>query len=99
MRDVPQRWQSWRLSLVPASTPTGLPPAIRFRANMTSPEQPPTAAESDPTDFRRELPNASGIRLGLVAHIGTLIAAGQYDTPERWALAEELMFRRMEESR
>ena len=99
MRDVPQRWQSWRLRLVPASTPTELPPAIRFRATMISPEQPPTAAESDSTDFRREIPDTSGIRLGLVTHIKTLIAAGLYDTPERWALAEELMFRRMEESR
>ncbi len=99
MRDVPQRWQSWRLRLVPAARPTELPPAIRFRANMISPEHTTTAAESDATDFRREIPDASGIRLGLVTHIRMLIAAGQYDTPERWALAEELMFRRMEESR
>ena len=26
-------------------------------------------------------------------------AAGQYDTPERWAMAEEFLFRRTEESR
>ncbi len=54
---------------------------------------------SGPTDFRREEPDAQGVRRGLVAHIRTLIAAGHYDTPERWALAEEMLFRRLEDAR
>jgi len=56
-------------------------------------------AQTAPIDFRDEAPDASGIRRGLVAHIRELIAAGQYDTPERWALAEEFLFRRTDESR
>lgn len=62
---------------------------------------PTTSAPALPTpaDFRNEAPDAHGIRRGMVAHIRELIAAGHYDTPERWALAEELMFRRTEESR
>ena len=62
---------------------------------------PTTLSPNDPgpTDFRSEAPDAHGIRRGMVAHIRELIAAGQYDTPERWALAEEFLFRRTEESR
>ncbi len=60
---------------------------------------PDTSAEREPTDYRNEAPDAQGIRRGFVAHIQRLIAAGHYDTSERWALAEELMFRRLEETR
>ena len=34
-----------------------------------------------------------GIRWELVNRMKALIAAGQLDTPERWALAEEFLFR------
>ena len=98
MRDVPSRWQSWRIRLAPLPTPTALPPALRLRATMIDPKTSAPAVPT-PADFRNEVPDAQGIRRGMVAHIRELIAAGHYDTPERWALAEELMFRRMEESR
>ena len=92
MRDVPSHWLSWRIGPVPLPTPNRLPPAFRFRATMID---PPTNAPSGPApaDYRDELPDATGIRRGLVAHVRELIAAGRYDTPERWALAEEMMFR------
>ena len=98
MRDVPERWLSWRVRLASPPAPTELPPAVRHRATMIDPT---TLSPDDrgPTDFRSEAPDAHGIRRGLVAHIRELIAAGQYDTPERWALAEEFLFRRTEESR
>lgn len=96
MVDVTPRWQSWRIRLAPLPTPTALPPALRLRATMIDPK---TSAPVAPTDYRNEVPDAHGIRRGMVAHIRGLIAAGHYDTPERWALAEEMLFRRLDESR
>ena len=98
MRDVPPRWQTWRIRLVPLPMPNRLPPAVRFRATMIDPETKVPAVPAT-ADFRNEAPDASGIRQGLVAHIRELIAAGHYDTPERWALAEELLFRRTDDGR
>ena len=97
MRDVPERWRSWRVRLASPPAPIELPPALRLRATMidSTTRSPDDRA---PADFRSEVPDAHGIRRGLVAHIRQLIAAGQYDTPERWALAEEFLFRRTEES-
>jgi hypothetical protein len=37
-----------------------------------------------------------GIRWELVNRMKKLIAAGELDTPERWALAEEFLFRAVE---
>ena len=98
MRNVPQRWQSWRFRPVRLSKPAELPPAVRFRATMIDPETR-SPASPEPVDYRNEIPDAHGIRRGFVAHIQRLIAAGHYDAPDRWALAEELLFRRMEEAR
>jgi len=41
-----------------------------------------------PVHLRLEEPGDDGIRHGLVAHVRELIAAGVYDSPERWAMAE-----------
>lgn len=98
MRDVPERWRSWRVRLASPPAPIELPPALQLRATMINPTTP-SPDDRDPADFRSEAPDVHGIRRGLVAHIRQLIAAGQYDTPERWALAEEFLFRRTEESR
>lgn len=96
MHDVSPRWQSWRIRLVPPATANRLSPVFRFRATMIDPATNAPAARA-PADFRDEAPDASGIRRGLVAHVRELIAAGQYDTPERWALAEEFLFRRTDD--
>ena len=95
MHDVSPRWQSWRFRLVPP-LPDRLSPVFRFRAIMIDPATNAPSATA-PADFRDEAPDASGIRRGLVAHVRELIAAGQYDTPERWALAEEFLFRRTDD--
>lgn len=41
-----------------------------------------------------EVPGPDGIRHGLVARVRQLIADGEYDTPERWAAAEERLLDR-----
>jgi hypothetical protein len=42
-------------------------------------------------------PAEDGIRWELVQRIRKLIAEGKYDTPERWAAAEELLFGSLEQ--
>lgn len=64
---------------------------------------------SDPTAHRSAEPpadapdpgpcSADGIRWELVNRMRRLIAAGQLDTPERWALAEEMLFRATDDRR
>jgi hypothetical protein len=53
--------------------------------NDTDDRTPP--ADDPPTD---------GIRWDLVNRMKKLIAAGELDTPDRWALAEEFLFRAVE---
>jgi hypothetical protein len=43
-----------------------------------------------------EQPGPDGIRWGLVARVRAEIAAGVYDTDEKWAAAEDRLFRRVE---
>ena len=50
-----------------------------------------------PAGGEPERPGPDGIRWGLVARVRAAIAAGEYDTPERWAAAEERLLRRVEE--
>jgi hypothetical protein len=44
-----------------------------------------------------EVPGPDGIRHELVARIRAEIAAGTYDTEEKWQLAEAELLRRIEE--
>lgn len=53
--------------------------------NDTDDRTPP--ADAPPTD---------GIRWELVNRMKALIAAGELDTPDRWMLAEEFLFRAVE---
>lgn len=62
--------------------PVEVPPAVRDRLAA-----PPA-----------ERPGPDGIRWGLVERVRAEIAAGTYDTEEKWALAEERLLRRAEES-
>jgi len=43
-----------------------------------------------------EVPGPDGIRHGLVARVRRAIAAGTYDTEERWLAAEEMLLSRIE---
>ncbi len=56
----------------------------RLRAAMNDTADCTPAADEPPVD---------GIRWELVNRMKALIAAGELDSPERWALAEEFMFR------
>lgn len=69
----PRRWTN-RLTSIPLTD--------ALRARGASP------LATIPTHLRQETPGEDGIRHGLVAHVRELIAAGLYDTPRRWAMAE-----------
>ena len=43
-----------------------------------------------------EPPGPDGIRWGLVERVRAAIAAGAYDTEEKWAAAEDRLLRRVE---
>lgn len=76
----PRRWNRWRVAL-----PT--PAAI---ANRMAGLGTPVTATSIP-----EEPGPDGIRHGLVARVRAEIAAGVYDTDEKWLAAEEALFARV----
>jgi hypothetical protein len=59
-------------------------PRARLRAAMNDTADCTPVADEPPVD---------GIRWDLVNRMKKLIAAGELDTPERWVLAEEFMFR------
>jgi hypothetical protein len=87
MRDTsPRPWPRWRVTL--ANT-TATPVIDRFnRLHVPIP-----LSKSAP-----EQPAADGIRHELVARVRREIAAGTYDTEERWLAAEEELLRRIAES-
>lgn len=51
----------------------------------------PPAASSGLVNRMAEQPGPDGIRWGLVTRLKAEIAAGTYDTPARWAAAEEAL--------
>jgi hypothetical protein len=84
MRDASsRRWLCWRVTI---ATPTSVTPVDRFGRIPVSAGLVRSA----------EQPAADGIRHELVARIRAEIAAGTYDTEERWLAAEEALFRRIE---
>lgn len=58
----------------------------------------PLNAPADPDDCPPR-PGDDGVRWELVHRMKRLIAQGKLDTPERWALAEEMLFRVTEDRR
>ena len=83
MRDTTRcRWQRWRVTLA-ERTPPG-PATNRF---SRQPLKPDAATET------ALAPEADGIRHELVARVRAEIAAGTYDTEEKWLAAEELLIR------
>lgn len=81
-----QRWPNGRLSHL--SQTRGCTPSV-VTNRLSTPAQSP--AESVP-----ETPGPDGIRWGLVNRVRAEIAAGAYDTPERWLQAEELLLNHIE---
>lgn len=83
MRDTsPRSWHRWRVKL---AAPLPLAVEGRFRRAGLS----PALAEAD------EQPGPDGIRHQLVARIRQEIAAGTYDTEEKWLAAEDELLRRI----
>jgi Anti-sigma-28 factor, FlgM len=90
MRDASaHHWQRWRVTLA-ASAPV---PKVDWSARLRMPT-PATAPAGAPRD---EEPGPDGIRHELVARIRREIAAGTYDTEEKWLAAEAELLRRIEE--
>ena len=82
MRDKPPvRWMQWRVKLVETPAP----------AEAAFVRRPLSAVGT-----RAEVPGPDGIRHGFVARIRQEIAAGTYDTEERWQAAEEMLLSRIE---
>jgi hypothetical protein len=97
MRRVPSTRFSWRIQLAGSRNAIG-PGVVLQRAIMINPNDlSPTAA--DLAELRAEAPDSDGIRRRFVERIRQLIAAGHYDSPERWAIAEELLVRKLEDAR
>lgn len=70
-----------------------------LQPRMASPPRPTAPRPLIPAELRAETPGPDGIRQALVAHVRQLIADGVYDSPERWAAAEELLLRRLVDGR
>lgn len=73
--------------------------AARFRINMS--DTTASRLTDPPDDPSACSPSGSpdGIRWDLVNRMKRMISDGQLDTPERWALAEEMLFRATAERR
>jgi Anti-sigma-28 factor, FlgM len=83
-------WQRWRIAPVKGAKRTkAVPPFERMAARLSVPPAPDADADAP-------APAADGIRHELVARVRAEIAAGTYDTEEKWALAEEALLRRIE---
>ncbi|MBY0458757.1 MAG: hypothetical protein K2V38_15580 [Gemmataceae bacterium] len=88
MRETsPRGWHRWRNAAV-KSPPASLPPSF---GRMTRPAPPPAEPHSPSVPTAGE----DGIRHELVERVRREIAAGTYDTEEKWLLAEEALLRRV----
>jgi anti-sigma28 factor (negative regulator of flagellin synthesis) len=85
MRDPSaRRWHRWRFALRRESS-----------TELVNRLLTPVAAPADATEC--EQPGPDGIRHELVARVRREIAAGTYDTEEKWLAAEAELLRRIEE--
>jgi hypothetical protein len=89
MRQAPRPRTRWADRVFPAGwTAHGSHRPARFRAPMND-----TVDHTDTGTPADDPPPAAGIRWELVNRMKKLIAEGKLDTPERWAMAEESLFR------
>ena len=79
---------------------------LRWRVTLANPKPGPTLAlanrlrmpdATSPDVAKPEEPAVDGIRHELVARIRREIAAGTYDSEEKWLAAEAELLRRLEE--
>jgi len=97
MRRPPDLRYSWRIQLNGTRGDSGAAVVLQ-RAIMIPPHELPPSAD-DLAELRAEPADDQGIRRRFVERIRQLIAAGHYDTPERWAIAEEMLARKLEDAR
>ncbi len=91
MRDTsPRSWHRWRVTLVGSTVLSRTPCSGAARFQRLHIHGPISAASE-------EQPGPDGIRHELVARIRREIAAGTYDTEQKWLLAEEELLRRIEQ--
>ncbi len=82
-------WQRWRIAPARGATrAVAVTPFERMAARLSV---PPAGDAPAPTVGAGE-----GIRHEVVERVRAEIAAGTYDTEEKWALAEEALLRRIE---
>lgn len=88
MRETtPRDWHRWRIAPARPARPAAR--ALPFDRMAARVAEPVAAAPA-------EAACAEGIRHELVARVRAEIAAGTYDTEEKWARAEEALLRRIE---
>jgi hypothetical protein len=97
MRRPPDLRYSWRIQLNGTRGDNGAGVVLQ-RAIMISPNELPPSAD-DLAELRAEPADEQGIRRRFVERIRQLIAAGRYDTTEKWAIAEEMLARKLEDAR
>lgn len=59
--------------------------------------EPPAVPPAVRARLAAEAPGPDGIRWGLVERVKAELAAGTYDTEEKWALAEDRLLRRADD--
>jgi hypothetical protein len=90
------RWQSWRVTTARRPVDARLTPDPLAARMAHPPGFRRPAAPPDPlAALKAEAPNAAGVREGLVARLQELLAAGEYDTPDRLAKAEDALARKL----
>jgi hypothetical protein len=77
------RWLCWRVAPAEAVAP----PAVPFARRLLTGDSPSMA------ELRAEAPGPDGIRHRLVARVRAEIAAGTYDTEDKWLVAEDRLCR------
>jgi hypothetical protein len=80
MRENTRDWQRWRVTVAAAAPGPAVARYARPVLNVAAAERP----------------GPDGIRHGLVARVRQEIAAGTYDTEERWRAAEDRLLARIE---
>ena len=76
------RWKEWWLAATPRAASAPLP---RSRRRRPTPQHPP-----------RSLVQDASIRWELVQRVRQELAAGVYETPQKWEIALERLFERLE---
>ncbi len=92
-----RRWFFRRDSLTgpTSSAPNNGPWGGRLAGSSFAPQNNTLMSDTTPdplAELKAEPPGPDGVRAKLVARVRELIAEGAYDTPDRWAAAQDRLF-------